>query len=101
MPPPPPPPISFLTNAQYLIAFNTYRGSAEHPALTAPLPLFRTSFSLCVTTAETGNGKCLSKTLLCDSVSNREGVGGGGALLFKARCQRGMPKIVGVDNSQA
>ena len=78
-------PISFLTNVQYLIAFNTYPGSAEYPALTAPLPLSQNIvFSLCVTTTETGNGKCLSKTLLCDSVSNRRGAygrsgrGGGG-----------------------
>ncbi|XP_053175888.1 multiple C2 and transmembrane domain-containing protein 2 [Scomber japonicus] len=60
-------------------------------------------FSLCVTTAETGNGKCLSKTLLCDSVSNRRGVYGRsrrGTLLFEACCQCGMPKIGKADNSQ-
>jgi len=46
----------------YRIAFNTYPGSAEYPALTALLPLCRNIvFSLCDTTTETGNGKCLSK----------------------------------------
>lgn len=97
--------ISFLTNIQYLIAFNTYPGSAEYPARTVLLPLVQNIvFSLCVTTIETGNGKCLSKTLLCDSVSNRReayGRSGRGALLFKACCQCGMPKIGKADNSQA
>lgn len=88
LPPPPPFHVFFLTNVQYLIAFNTYPGSAEYPALAALLPLRQNIvFSLCVTTTETGNCKCLSKSLLCDSVSNRrgrmgeaEGKGSGGGL---------------------
>lgn len=79
--------------------------------LTAP-PIQNIIFSLCcpcVAATETGNGERLSETLLCDSVSNRRGwgafgrsgwAGGGGALLFEACCQRGMPKIGNVDNSQ-
>lgn len=34
-------------------------------------------------------------------VGGREEEEQGGALLFEACCQRGMPKIGGVDNSQA
>lgn len=40
---------SFLTNVQYFIVFNTYRGGAEYTALTAPLPLsLNIVFTLCV-----------------------------------------------------
>lgn len=67
-------PISFLDKKKYLIAFNTYSESAEHPTDSPLPPIHNIIFSLCVAATETGNGECLSKTLLCDSVSK----GGGG-----------------------
>lgn len=97
-----------MDKKKYLIAFNTYSESAEHP--TDSPPTQNIISSLCVAATETGNGECLSKALLCDSVSNGGGVWekwvggrrrrGGGALLFEACCQRGMPKIGNVDISQ-
>lgn len=59
---------------QYLIAFYTYLWKSLIPSSYSSAPLCQNmGFSHCDSTTETGNGECLSTTLLCDSVSNKRG----------------------------